>query len=214
MMKTKKYWSKTFSGKNCENINRRQFLANSARTGAVLTFLSASPAVSVPAEKKPNVIIILTDDQGYGDLSCHGNPVLKTPNLDRLHARSVRFTDFHVCPVCTPTRGELLTGMDAFRNGATFVCEGRSMPRRELPTMAQTFKANGYATAHFGKWHLGDNHPYRPQDRGFDLSVHNNGWGIKSLGEYWDNDAFDDFYWRNDRIEQFPGYNTDGFFEG
>lgn len=85
---------------------------------------------------KPNVIFILTDDQGYGDLSCQGNPVIKTPYLDALREESVRFTDFHVAPMCTPTRGELMTGQDALRNGATFVCMGRSLINPELPTIA------------------------------------------------------------------------------
>ncbi len=161
---------------------------------------------------KPNVILIVTDDQGYGDLSVHGNPVLKTPKLDALHAESIRFTDFHVAPMCTPTRGELMTGIDAFRNGATAVCEGRSLPRRELPMMPQFFKKNGYATGHFGKWHLGDNYPYRPRDRGFDESIHNCAWGIGSLAEYWENDAFDDCYWHNNELKRFEGYNTDVFF--
>ena len=84
------------------------------------------------AADRPNVILVMTDDKGYGDLSCHGNPVLKTPHLDRLHAESVRFTDFHVAPMCTPTRGQLMTGRDALDNGATFVCMGRSMMRRGL----------------------------------------------------------------------------------
>lgn len=170
-------------------------------------------ANSVAAAEKPNVIVVLTDDQGYGDLSCHGNPVLKTPQLDRLHAESLRFTDFHVAPMCSPTRGEILTGIYAFRNGATAVCQGRSMPRRELPTLAQLFKRNGYATAHFGKWHLGDSYPFRPQDRGFDLSIHNQAWGVKSLAEFWKNDCTDDKYWRNNQLDDFPGYNTDVFFD-
>ena len=99
-------------------------------TGAVL--IAAQRAV---AAEKPNVILVMTDDQGYGDLSCHGNPVLKTPNLDRLHAQSIRFTDYHVAPMCTPTRGELMTGMQAFRNGAVYVCQGKSMIRRGIPTI-------------------------------------------------------------------------------
>ena len=85
--------------------------------------------------------MVLTDDQGYGDLSCHGNPVLQTPNLDRLHSESVRLDDFHVAPMCTPTRGQLLTGQDALRNGATFVCMGRSLLERvqaALPHVAFT----------------------------------------------------------------------------
>jgi len=162
--------------------------------------------------EKPNVIFILTDDQGYGDISAHGNPILKTPKLDSLHAESIRFTDFHVAPMCTPTRGELMTGIDAFRNGATAVCQGRSMPRRELKMMPQYFKDNGYATGHFGKWHLGDSYPYRPHDRGFDISIHNKAWGIGSLSEHWENNAFDDQYWHNNEIKRYEGYNTDVFF--
>ena len=88
------------------------------------------------SESRPNVIFVLTDDQGYGDLSCLGNPVLKTPNLDRLYDDSIRLTDFHVAPMCTPTRGELMTGCDALKNGATFVCMGRTLLRSDLPTMA------------------------------------------------------------------------------
>src|SRR5687768_15549082 len=87
----------------------------------------ASPSIVVAA--RPNVVIILSDDQGYGDFGRHGNPILKTPNLDRLAEQSVRLTDFHVAPMCTPTRGQLLTGMDACRNGATSVSAGRSFVR-------------------------------------------------------------------------------------
>lgn len=177
----------------------------------VVFLLLVAPAIAHAAER-PNVILILTDDQGYGDLSCHGNPILKTPTLDKLHAESVRFTNYHVAPMCSPTRGELLTGLDAFRNGATAVCEGRSMPRVELTTMAKVFKQNGYSTGHFGKWHLGDTYPFRPHDRGFDLSIHNQAWGIASLAEYWQNDATDDRYWRNNELQKFKGYNTDAFF--
>ena len=99
---------------------------------------------------KPNVIFVLTDDQGYGDLSCLGNPVLRTPCIDGLYAESVRLADFHVAPVCTPTRGELMTGCDALRNGATFVCMGRSLLRADLPTMPDLFTASGYHTGHLG----------------------------------------------------------------
>lgn len=162
---------------------------------------------------RPNVIFILTDDQGYGDVSRLGNPVIQTPTLDRLHDESVRFTDFHVCPVCTPTRGELLTGRDALRNGATFVCMGRSLMRADLPTMADIFAENGYHTGHFGKWHLGDNYPYRPQDRGFHETIWHPGWGITSAPDYFENDYFDDHYRHKDDIEQFKGYCTDVWFE-
>ena len=162
---------------------------------------------------RPNVIFILTDDQGYGDLSYTGNPVLRTPALDRLQAESVRFTDFHVCPVCTPTRGELLTGVDALRNGATFVCMGRSLLRADLPTAADIFTANGYRTGHFGKWHLGDNYPYRPQDRGFQETIWHPSWGITSAADFFGNDYFDDVYRHRDTLEEFSGYCTDVWFE-
>jgi len=93
-------------------------------------FLSL-PAALAPrrAIDRPNVLIVLTDDQGYGDLSCHGNPILKTPHLDRLHATSVRLTQFHAAPMCTPTRGQLLTGLDCLRNGAMATACGRSQMR-------------------------------------------------------------------------------------
>jgi len=162
---------------------------------------------------KPNVIFILIDDQGYGDLSCLGNPVLHTPNLDQLYSESVHCTDFHVAPACTPTRGELLTGRDALYNGASFVCMGRSLLRPDLPTMADIFADNDYYTGHFGKWHLGDNYPYRPQDRGFQETIHHPSWGITSAADYFGNDYFDDHYRHGDQIKQYQGYCTDIWFE-
>jgi len=164
-------------------------------------------------QSRPNIIFVLTDDQGYGDLSCLGNPMLKTPELDRLHADSVRLTDFHVAPMCTPTRGELMTGQDALRNGATFVCMGRSLMRADLPTMADILAENGYHTGHFGKWHLGDNYPYRPQDRGFHETIHHPAFGITSAADYYGNDYFDDHYRHKDEIKQYLGYCTDVWFE-
>ena len=160
----------------------------------------------------PNVILILTDDQGYGDISCLGNPVLRTPYIDNLWANSIRCTDFHVAPVCTPTRGELLTGRDAFYNQATFVCMGRSLLRADLPTIADIFTQNGYRTGHFGKWHLGDNYPYRPQDRGFQETIYHPAWGITSAADYYANDYFDDYYRHKDQIEKYDGYCTDVWF--
>jgi arylsulfatase len=175
-----------------------------------LLFAAAPPAPA--AEKKPNVLIVLVDDAGYGDFSCHGNPVLKTPNIDKLHAESVRFTDFHVCPMCTPTRSQIMTGTDCLRNGAMNVSSGRTPLRRGIPTAADWFAASGYRTGHFGKWHLGDNYPYRPQDRGFHETVHCKSWGMASAADWWNNECFDDHYWHGDRAEQFKGYNTDAFF--
>jgi len=161
---------------------------------------------------KPNVILIMTDDQGYGDISAHGNPVIKTPNIDRLREQSVRFTDFHVAPMCSPTRGELMTGMDAMRNGATAVCQGRSMIRNELKIMPQYFADAGYATGMFGKWHLGDSYPHRPRFRGFQEVLSFRAWGITSLADYWGNDYFDPVLMHNGKDEKYKGYCTDIFF--
>jgi arylsulfatase A-like enzyme len=171
-----------------------------------------SAAAAAAAAKKPSVIIVLTDDQGYGDLSCHGNPVLKTPCLDKLHQQSIRLTDFHVTPMCTPTRGQIMTGQDALRNGAFCVCSGRTFIRGGTSTMAEIFAAGGYRTGIFGKWHLGDNYPHRPHDRGFQEAVYHLGWGITSTPDYWNNHYFDDFFRHSGRLQQYPGYCTDVWF--
>lgn len=168
--------------------------------------------IHLKTDNRPNVIIVMTDDQGYGDLSVHGNPVLKTPELDRLHNQSIRFLDFHVSPMCTPTRGQLLTGHDAMDNGATRVNQ-YSMMRKDLPTMADIFKASGYQTAHFGKWHLGDSYPHRPQDRGFETTVHHGAWGVTSMADHYGNDYWDDQYLHNGELKQYEGYCTDVWFD-
>lgn len=164
------------------------------------------------AAERPNVIVVMTDDQGYGDLSCHGNPVVRTPNLDRLHDESVRLTDFHVAPMCTPTRSQLMTGVDALRNKAMGVSSGRALLRRDLPTMANIFADSGYRTGIFGKWHLGDNYPYRPQDRGFHEAIWFPSSHIGSVPDYWQNDYFDDTYFHGAERKKFEGYSTDVFF--
>lgn len=184
-----------------------------ARLAAAIEELMIQPPSRLGSTAKPNVIVILTDDQGYGDLSCHGNPVLKTPHLDRLHAQSVRFTDFHVAPMCTPTRGQLMSGVDCLRNGAMNVSSGRALLRRDLPTMADLFAAGGYRCGQFGKWHLGDNYPYRPQDRGFHEALYYPSSHIGSAPDFWNNHYFNDTYWHNGRREQFHGYTTDVFFD-
>ena len=169
--------------------------------------------LTLPAlSSTPNVIIVLTDDQGYGDFSCLGNPVLKTPNLDRLHQQSVRLTDFHVAPMCTPTRGQLMSGRDCLANGAMNVSSGRTLLRQEIPTAANVFGANGYQCGHFGKWHLGDNYPYRPQDRGFHEAIFYPSSHIGSAPDHWNNHYFDDVYNHNGRPEKYQGYTTDVFF--
>lgn len=178
---------------------------------SILTLaLSAS---SLIAADKPNVILIITDDQGYGDMSCHGHPLLKTPNTDKLHSESLRLTDFHVDPTCSPTRSALLTGRYSTRTGVWHTINGRSLMRPQELTMAEVFKANGYVTGMLGKWHLGSNYPCRPMDQGFDHSIMHFDGCIGGGPDYWGNDYYDDHYMTKDGWKQFKGYCTDVWFE-
>lgn len=161
----------------------------------------------------PNVILIVTDDQGYGDLGCHGNPVLRTPHLDQLASESFRLTNFHVDPTCAETRAALMTGRYSARVGVWHTIRGRSLLREDETTLAEIFRANDYATGVFGKWHLGDNYPFRPQDRGFDRSVVHGGGGIGQTPDAWGNDYFDDAYLVDGEPQPHQGYCTDVFFD-
>ena len=180
-------------------------------TPILLVFLTLNLVTNGWA-KKPNVILVMTDDQGYGDLSCHGNPILKTPNLDRLHGESIRFTDFHVSSFCTPTRAALMTGRYPGRTGAYRTSSGRTLMHPDERTIADVFSENGYMTGMIGKWHLGDNAPHRPQDRGFQDVVWHRCGGVGQASDYWGNDYFDDTYERNGKFEKFEGYCTDVWF--
>ena len=164
-------------------------------------------------DNKPNIVFVLTDDQGYGDLGCHGNPVIKTPNIDEFHNECTRFTDYHVGPTCAPTRAGLMTGHYANSTGVWHTFSGRSLLREDEWTIADALSENGYKTGIFGKWHLGDTYPYRPMDRGFRESVIHGGGGISQIPDYWGNDYFDDVYSVNGELRQFHGYCTDVFFE-
>ena len=184
-----------------------------------LQLSAATPTAAENPQSKsspPNVIIVITDDQGYGDLACHGNPVLKTPNLDTLYADSIRFTDFHVSPFCTPTRAALMTGRHPARTGAFRTSSGRSNLKSTEVTMAHYFEKAGYATGMVGKWHLGDNAPCRPQDIGFQDVIWHKGGGIGQAPDYYGNNQFDDTYQRHKNgttaYEKFTGYATDIWF--
>ncbi|WP_299555844.1 arylsulfatase [Seonamhaeicola sp.] len=167
---------------------------------------------SSEAFKKPNVIIVITDDQGYGDIGAHGNKVIKTPNIDALHNESYRFTDFHVGPTCAPTRSGLMTGRYANEVGVWHTVGGWSLLREQEKTMADMFTEAGYATGGFGKWHLGDNYPFRPEDRGFQETVMHGGGGVDQTPDYWGNTYFDDTYFHNGKPQKYEGYCTDVFF--
>lgn len=161
---------------------------------------------------QPNVVFVITDDQGYGDLSCHGNPVLQTPALDLLYSQSLRLTDYHVNPTCSPTRGALHSGHYANRAGTWSTTMGRSLLREGEMTLGRVFADSGYATGLFGKWHLGDNYPFRPEDRGFQEVVRHGGGGVGQTPDYWDNTYFNDTYFHNGAATQYQGYCTDVFF--
>jgi len=161
---------------------------------------------------RPNVIFVLTDDQGYPPLGVHGHPFIQTPHLDRFHAEAVRFEQFHSGTTCAPTRAGFLTGHYCNSTGVWHTVGGRSLLRADEWTLANAFAEAGWRTGIFGKWHLGDSYPYRPQDRGFQKSVIHGGGGVGQTPDFWGNDYFDDTYLVDGRPQPFKGYCTDVFF--
>ena len=168
---------------------------------------------------RPNIVFLLTDDQGYGDMSCHGNPHVKTPFLDQLHAEGTRFTDFQVSPTCSPTRSALMTGRYPFRNGVTHTILERERMTLKATTIAQILKTAGYTTGIFGKWHLGDEAEYQPDQRGFDeVYIHGAG-GIGqrygcSCADAPGNSYFGPWVLHNRVFEKTEDFCTNVFFDG
>ena len=180
----------------------------------VLGMLLARPASGDPPPfTPPNVILVITDDQGYGDIGFTGNPVIQTPAIDRLRTQGTLLNNFHVDPTCAPTRAALMTGRYSDRVGVWHTIMGRNMLRTREVTMADVFAESGYVTGLFGKWHLGDDYPYRPEDRGFRHSVHHKAGGVGQAPDYWGNDYFDDTYFVNGKPRQFTGFCTDVWFD-
>lgn len=165
-----------------------------------LALLSAGNSQAQTA-RRPNVLLIISDDQGYGDLGLHGNPLVRTPNLDRLGREAARFDRFFVSPLCAPTRASLLTGRYSLRTGAKGVAQGLETMRSEEVTIAEALRASGYRTGLFGKWHNGENYPYTPNGQGFDEAFGFN------LGHW--NNYFDTTLERNGRPVKTKGYITD-----
>ena len=145
--------------------------------------LALSP-LAVAAATPPNVLIVITDDQGFGELGAHGNPVLKTPQMDAFAKESVWLKNFYVSPVCSPTRSSLLTGLYHYRTGIVDTYIGRSMMRPGVKTLAEYLASAGYRTGLFGKWHLGDNYPLRPEDRGFQETLWSQGGGLAQPSDH------------------------------
>jgi arylsulfatase A-like enzyme len=165
------------------------------------------------AERAPNVVFVLTDDQGYPPIGANGHPFVRTPHLDRFCAEAVRFEQFHSGTTCAPTRAGLLTGHYCNSTGVWHTVGGRSLLRADEWTLADALGEAGWRTGIFGKWHLGDARPYRPQDRGFQRSVVHGGGGIGQTPDWWGNDYFDDTYRVDGVPTRFAGYCTDVFFE-
>jgi arylsulfatase A-like enzyme len=163
------------------------------------------------AADRPNVILIVTDDQGYGDLGVHGNPKIRTPVLDAFAKESIELTHFRVCPVCSPTRSSLLTGRYNYRTGIIDTYLGRSLMFPDEVTLAEILKAAGYRTGIFGKWHLGDNYPMRPQDHGFEETLVCKGGGIGQPADPPGNRYFDPILFHNGKSEKCSGYCSDIF---
>lgn len=171
----------------------------------------------VGGQTPPNILLILTDDQGYGDFGFTGNPHVKTPNIDQLAARSTRLTNYHNSPVCAPTRASLLTGRYHQRTGVHDTYNGGAIMAAEETTLAEILAKNGYRTGIVGKWHLGDNYPFRPSDQGFQYSLIHGGGGVGQPGDFYENfirtdsSYFNTTLYENDRKVQRQGYCTDVF---
>ena len=192
--------------------------------GALLLCGMQAIGENMPLEgSRPNIILVMTDDQGMGDLSCMGNPILKTPHLDKFHDVSTRFREFHVSPTCAPTRAAIFSGRHEFRNGITHTIHERDRMALSTTTFAKLLAKSGYETGIFGKWHLGDEDEYQPYNRGFtEVFIHGaGGIGQKfrgSCGDFPPNREmpgkyFDNVLLHNDTIVQTKGFCTDVFFQ-
>src|SRR5947207_2996799 len=200
------------------NIRLCALMRSALHLLALVTFLTSRSFAAEAADRaRPNIILVMTDDQGYGDLGWTGNPIIHTPHIDAFAKQSIRFTDFHVSPTCSPTRCSLMTGRHEFRSGVTHTIFERERMSLKSTTLAQVLKSAGYTTGIFGKWHLGDEAPYQPDKRGFDeVFIHGAG-GIGqsyagSCGDAPDNKYFDPAIRHNGRFEKTKGYCTDLFF--
>jgi len=193
-------------------MERRDFLKGAL--GTVITTAMVASCQNVEQKpgsgRKPNVLIVLTDDQGYSDVGFHSHPCLKTPNMDSFAANAVEFEQFYVMPLCAPTRASLLTGRDYYRTGVQSTAQGNALMDPAEKTMAEVFKEAGYVTGIIGKWHLGDNYPYRPVDRGFDESIVHVSGLIGSKSNPLDgNSYFSPTLLHNGKEELYQGYCAD-----
>lgn len=183
----------------------------------LLVTASTTATIATATDELPNIILVMTDDQGYGPVGKHGHPWIETPNLDRLYEQSTRLTRFLVSPTCSPTRSALMTGRHPMRNGITHTILERERLTLEATILPQVLKKAGYRSGIFGKWHLGDEEPYQPHQRGFDEAfIH----GAGGIGQKYDcscadapgNKYFDPIVRHNGVFKQTRGFCTDVFF--
>lgn len=163
--------------------------------------------------ERMNVVFILTDDQGYGDFGWSGNKYIKTPNIDKLKNQSTTFTNFHVGTSSSPSRAKLLTGQNSVAVGIRSTTGGHSLLAEKAKLLPDLLYEAGYKTGMFGKWHLGDNYPYLPHNRGFEEAFYHGGGGVGQQPDYYDNTYFNDTYFRNGVPEKATGYCTDVWFK-
>jgi arylsulfatase A-like enzyme len=164
------------------------------------------------ADLKPNIVLVMSDDQGFGDIGLHGNDKVQTPTLDRFAKDGVEMTRFYVSPVCSPTRASLMTGRYHYRTGVIHTSRGGAMMHGEEVTVAELLRSAGYRTGIFGKWHLGDTYPMRPQDQGFEESLIHMSGGIGQPPDS-DNAYLNPHLWHNGRRTDKTGYCTNVFFD-
>jgi arylsulfatase len=184
----------------------------------LIVFIVFNSCINPIENKKPNVIIIMTDDQGFGDLGINKNPNIITPNIDQFASESVRFDNFFVSPVCAPTRASLMTGRYSLRTGVRDTYNGGAIMSNTETTIAEILKEADYSTGIFGKWHLGDNYPFRPSEQGFDESIIHLAGGIGQVGDFTNyykgnTSYFDPILWKNNKKNQYDGYCSDIFAE-
>jgi arylsulfatase A-like enzyme len=190
----------------------RLFMRFSFALCGIISSLFAWPAIDGATAAGPNVVLVMSDDQGFGDLGLHGNDKIQTPTLDRFGREGIQLTRFYVCPVCAPTRASLMTGRYHYRTGVIHTSRGGALMHGDEVTIAELLKAAGYRTGIFGKWHLGDTYPMRPQDQGFEQSLIHTSGGIAQPPDA-DNSYFNPRLRRNGEVVQTRGYCTDVFFD-
>ena len=184
----------------------------------LIVFIVFNSCINPIENKKPNVIIIMTDDQGFGDLGINKNPNIITPNIDQFASESIQFDNFFVSPVCAPTRASLMTGRYSLRTGVRDTYNGGAIMSNTETTIAEILKEADYSTGIFGKWHLGDNYPFRPSEQGFDESIIHLAGGIGQVGDFTNyykgnTSYFDPILWKNNKKNQYDGYCSDIFAE-